>query len=429
MIHIKKIAKKIPKIFICYAALFLCVFMFLGKNINIDTNLNQNNQNNETYADYLSEQTTVPVTSETSSISDNPDIPDNPEVSETFEDLIASESEIIKEPEKIYTLSELDDYSESPESVRYYKQIHLREILISAVGDMTLGSNYTKPYPGSFYEYYDLYGPGYFCENVKHIFNESDCVIANLECTLTDNQDPAIRQDKPYTYKGYNEYASILTAGNIDIVNIANNHTHDYSEEGYNDTIEALIKEGTEYFGNGIALIKEINGIKIGFLGCREGYWRWELQAGLDYLAENNVEVKIVSFHWLVMDERIANQNEVEAAHYAIDNGVDLVIAHHPHVLQGIEIYKGKYIAYSLGNFIFDGNVISDIENRTSIIFQQRFVLYGSEIVDSSINLIPILTTSNMSRNNFRPMLAEGEQKEAILEKIKARSAGYNTFD
>ena len=397
--------KKILINFICYAVILICVFWYFGKNINIYND-------NPDCEKYIPEQTIVSETVNTLNI---PDIPET--------------SEKIKEPKKIYTLNESGDYFEPPETIRYYKQLQLREILISAVGDMTLGSNYAKSYPGSFYELYDLYGPEYFCENVKHVFESSDCTVANLECTLTDNQDPGIRQNKPYTYKGYTEYTSILTASNIDVVNIANNHTHDYSDVGYNDTMEALDNAGIEYFGNGIVLIKEINGIKVGFVGCREGYWKWELKKGLDYLTGNGAELIIVSFHWAIMDERIANSNQVEAAHYAVDNGADLVIAHHPHVLQGIEIYKGKYIAYSLGNFIFDGNVISDIENRTSIIFQQRFVLYGSEIVESSINLIPILTTSNMSRNNFKPMLAEGEQKEAIINKIKTRSAGYHTFD
>ena len=400
--------KKIPKFFICYAVtavIFLCVFWFFGKNIDIS-------EHKDNIADYMPEHTAIQENTE------------NPEDIDIIENL--------EESGKIYTLDynydEPENNLESSESgaVRYYKQRHFREVLISAVGDLTLGMNWSKSYPGSFYEYYDLYGPDYFCENVKPIFDDSDCVIANLECVLTDNNDPSLRQDKPYNYKGYTEYTSILTASSIDVVNLANNHTRDYSETGYNDTINALNNAGVDYCGNGIALIKEINGISVGFIGCRKVMWTVELKRGLDYLTENGAEIKIVSFHWGDMNALIANQNQVNIAHYAIDNGADLVIGHHPHVLQGIEIYKDKYIAYSIGNFIFDGNIISDIENRTSIIFQQRFVLYGSEIVDSSINLIPILGTSNMAMKNWKPMLAAGEQKEAILNKIAERSAGYN---
>jgi poly-gamma-glutamate synthesis protein (capsule biosynthesis protein) len=293
------------------------------------------------------------------------------------------------------------------------------------VGDLTLASERRKSYAGSFNEYYDLYGPGYFCENVLPVFENSDCVVANLECALTDNQDPAIRQTKEYNYKGYTEYTSIITASNIDVVNLANNHSYDYSQEGYDDTVNALENAGIDYFGNGTVLIKEINGINVGFIGVIGTGGTGTVKNGLDYLKQQGAEIKIVSFHWGVMDERVASGSQVSAAHYAIDSGADLVIGHHPHVLQGIELYKGRYIAYSIGNFIFDGNVISDIENRTSIILQQRFSLYGTEIVDVSINIIPILVTSGSGRNNFKPVIATGEQKENILNKIEARSSHY----
>ena len=382
---------------ICFIVIFICAFLYMNKSPDIYD-----------YADVLTE-TAVSA-----------------ELTQVTETIIADTTDTIKKTE-IYELNyDPEDYPEFLQSGRYYKQLQLREILFSAVGDLTLASNYSKSYKGSFYEYYDLYGPGYFMENVAHIFETSDCVIANLECALTDNQDPGIRRGSIYSYKGYTKYTDIIKAGHIDVVNLANNHSFDYSQEGYDDTTAALDAAGIDYFGNGTVLIKEINGIKIGFVGSVGTYYTSAVKDGLDYLAANNVEIKIVVFHWGNMDERVANSSQVSVGHYAIDCGADLVIGHHPHVLQGIEKYKGKYIAYSIGNFIFDGNVISDIENRTSVIFQQRFVLYGSEIVDSSINIIPILVTSNAGVNNFKPKLAEGSQKDDILNKINARSAGYN---
>ena len=297
-------------------------------------------------------------------------------------------------------------------------------ITFTAVGDMGLASNYTKPYKGSFYELYDLNGPDYFCKNVTPIFDKSDCVIANLECALTDNQDPKIRKKQAYSYKGYTKYTDILTSAGVDVVNLANNHTYDYSQEGYDDTVKALDDAGIGYFGNGTYLIKEINGINVGFIGIVSAYNWKNVKPATDYLKKNGADVIIVSFHWGNMSETTANKDQIKAARYAIDCGADLVIGHHPHVLQGIEKYKGKYIVYSLGNFMFDGNIISDIENRTSIIFQQTFTFNLSEkkITDSSIDIIPILVTSSKSRNNFQPILAEGKDKDAILQKIKDRS-------
>lgn len=337
--------------------------------------------------------------------------------------------EIIKtdgEPEQdIRKLIDADD-PEQPEKTIYLKKKHLREIVISAVGDLSLASNYIKPYPGSFYELYDLYGPEYFGENISHIFKESDYTIANLECVLTDNEDPAIRQDKTYCYKGRAVYAGILTEMGIDAVNLANNHTYDYSQEGYSDTTAALENENIKYFGNGEILIEKINGIKIGFIGILSEHRASQLPEALAYLEKSGADIKIVVFHWGNMSETTANSGQIAAGRFAIDCGADLVVGHHPHVLQGIEEYKGRYIVYSLGNFIFDGSVISDIENRTSVIFQQRFVLSGTEIIENNINLIPILVTSNMSRNNFRPVLADENQKEDILRKIGQRGT-YKT--
>jgi poly-gamma-glutamate synthesis protein (capsule biosynthesis protein) len=207
----------------------------------------------------------------------------------------------------------------------------------------------------------------------------------------------------------------------IDAVNLANNHTYDYSKKGYDDTVAALENEKIKYFGNGEILIEEINGIKVGFIGILSAHRSSQVPEALDYLDKNGAEIKIVTFHWGNMSETSANDSQIEAGRLAIDCGADLVIGHHPHVLQGIEEYKGKYIVYSLGNFIFDGSVISDIENRTSVIFQQKFVLSGTKIIKSEINLIPILVTSSAQRNNFKPALAEDKQKEDILKKIGQR--------
>ena len=465
MIQAKKIIGKIIKFCICYAMIFICVFLYSRISIITDEYNNTlffvNSENYRKYEKSIPEQTEVHETTEIPEIStDSTEIKTEPETEKPYEEYIDLdlidlkeepipeqtgqlkilvitepptttteyfeipevipdiETEIIEPINSINTTESFEDYEYDPEQTR--------EILISAVGDLTLASNYNKAYTNSFYEYYDLYGPGYFCENVAHIFEESDCVVANLECALTDG---GTRQGNVYAYKGPAKYTDILTASNIDVVNRANNHSYDYSQSGYNDTTDALNKAGIDHYGYDSVLIKEINGIKVGFVGTVGTGSLSSVKNGLDYLAENGVEIKIVSFHWGIMDQRIANQSQVNAAHYVIDNGADLVIGHHPHVLQGIEIYKGKYIAYSIGNFIFDGNVISDIENRTSVIFQQKFILNGSKIVESSINLIPILTISNMSRNNFKPMLATGGDKDAILSKIKARSAGYHTFD
>ena len=318
---------------------------------------------------------------------------------------------------------------DEPEEIVYLKKIHPREITISAVGDIALASNYVKPYAYSFYEFYDLYGPGYFGENIKHIFiDESDFTIANLECALTGSKEIAVREDNRFRYRGYPEYTSILTEMGIDAVSLANNHSFDYGQTGYDDTMAALEEAGIGYFGNGEIFITEINGISVGFIGMLSEHRVWQAIEALAYLDSVGVELKIVSFHWGSNNSTVQSPGQISAGRLLIDHGADLVVGHHPHVLQGIEEYNGRYIVYSLGDFIFDGNVISNIENRTSVIFRQKFVLHGQDIVESEIDLIPIIITSNFSRNNFKPILAEGEQGEAILRKIEARSGDFIFF-
>ena len=405
--------KKTPKFLACYAIIFICVFLFFYFNgINI-------NMTYEHDLFYIQEQ---PAVSDIMGIADTADVSVIPETineDKTEKTARAMDMEYDYEYE-YYDFSGFNP--DEPERVAYYKKQPLREFVLSAVGDLSLASNYNKPYAYSFYEFYDLYGPEYFCENVAQVFHESDFTIANLECALTDNDDPAIRQRKEYCYKGYTEYASVLTAAGIDAVCLANNHAFDYSQEGYDDTIEALDNAGIGYFGNGEVLIREINGIKVGFIGILGEQRASGVKDALEYLDRNGAEIKIVSFHWGNNSETITNGSQIAAGRYAIDCGADLVIGHHPHVLQGVEEYNGKYIAYSIGNFIFDGSVITDIENRTSIIFRHKFVMQGPHIIENSIELIPILVTSNMSRNNFKPIIAEDAQKEDILNKIEKRS-------
>lgn len=329
------------------------------------------------------------------------------------------------EPPAIIEIKE--NPAESADSRSYVKRKLRREVIIGAVGDVSLASNYTKPYDYSFDYYYDNFGAEYFFENVREIFEKFDVTIANLECALTDNEDEGIRLEKAYCYKGRKEYADILRLGGIDVVNLSNNHTFDYSQEGYHDTIDALEKAGIEYFGDDIILIKEVNDIKIGFIGSLGsanvyGARLQNLKASLDYLEEQGAVLKIAVFHWGNMSELFANDNQKYLARFVIDNGADLVLGHHPHVLQGLEIYKDKYIAYSLGNFIFDGNMVSDIEHRTSVIFQIKYIFEGREIISSEIKLIPALASSERWRNNFQPVLAEGEMYDEILNKIEERS-------
>ena len=194
----------------------------------------------------------------------------------------------------------------------------------------------------------------YFFQNVKSIFDADDLTIVNMEGTLTEE---TARQDKTYAFKGPAEYAQILTSGGVEAANLANNHSHDYGDKSYTDTIETIEAAGIVSFGYDRTAVMDVNGIKVGLvgtyeladgMGCED-----EMIANIKAVEEQGAQIVIVSFHWGLERENYPTENQVNLAHSAIDNGADLVLGHHPHVLEGIEVYNGKNIVYSLGNFCF----------------------------------------------------------------------------
>ena len=294
---------------------------------------------------------------------------------------------------------------------------------ISIVGDCTLGTDEEFDYDTSLNAYYDNYGADYFLANVKSIFESDDLTIANFEGTLTESTE---REDKQFAFKAPASYANILTAGSVEAVNTANNHSHDYGEDSFNDTIKALDAANIIHFGYDETAVTEVNGVKVGLVGIYElndHLGREEqLKQNIAKVKKDGAQLVIVIFHWGNEKEEIPDENQKTLGHLAIDEGADLVCGHHPHVLQGIEEYKGKNIVYSLGNFCFGGNAYpSDMD---SIIFQQTFTIDSNGVKNDNVtNIIPCSISSDSDYNNYQPTPAEGEEADRIMQKIQERSS------
>lgn len=305
-------------------------------------------------------------------------------------------------------------------------------ITISAAGDCTLGTDEGFNYKRSFKGKYDaVQDPAYFFQNVQPVFAQDDLTIVNMEGTLTEE---TTREPKQFAFKGDAEYAKILTAGAVEAANLANNHSFDYGKKSYEDTITALEAEGISSFGYERTAVMDIKGVKVGLAGVYELAehidCKQDLLDNIASLKEQGAQIIIVSFHWGQEKENVPNDVQVELAHTAIDNGADLVLGHHPHVLQGIEEYKGKNIVYSLGNFCFGGN--SAPSDMDTMIFQQTFIVKDGKLQEDNVtNILPCKISSAYEEgyNNYQPILAEGEQKEKIFERLseysqKAQEAG-----
>jgi len=203
--------------------------------------------------------------------------------------------------------------------------------------------------------------------NILNYLQSFDYVIANLEGPISDK---GTKVGSKYSFRMKPDSAEALSRANIKIVNLANNHIFDYSKVAFEETLENLGKNNINYFGISYEpLIIEKEETKIGFLGFSDFLKHLEVKEnkiGISVVNENlseiikkakeKVDILIVSFHWGEEYKKIANERQVKLAKLAIDSGADLIIGHHPHVIQNIEKYKDKFIFYSLGNFIFDQN-------------------------------------------------------------------------
>lgn len=244
------------------------------------------------------------------------------------------------------------------------------EITISLTGDIMLSRGVQR--------YLEEYGYDYPYEDVSELFLQDDLTIGNLECPITDNGNNA-NKAKRFLFKADKDNAAALKRAGFDCLNLANNHTMDYMSSGLHDTMACLDEQGLAYVGasENAALKKpyifEKHGIRVGVLAYSalpaEGYFFNKDKPTIQYIstmdfsgmeediAAAECDFLIIYFHWGIEYQPYKSDTQELIAKKAIDSGADFVVGAHPHVLQEPELYKDKYIYYSLGNFIFDKQI------------------------------------------------------------------------
>ncbi|WP_461207177.1 CapA family protein [Clostridium sp. DL1XJH146] len=314
-----------------------------------------------------------------------------------------------------------EDYAKmDDESAKENDVSEIQQITISAAGDCTLGTDLNYSSGASFINEYNAQQDySYFFKNVKSIFEDDDLTIVNLEGTFTEATQTA---DKKFKFKAPPHYVNILKEGNIEAVNIANNHIYDYLDKGYQDTVATLEEADVEYFGNGNVSLIDVNDIKVGLVGYTgfsdTNELRNNIKEDIQSLKDQGASLVIASFHWGIEREYYPYDVQKNLAHYAIDSGADLILGHHPHVVQGIEVYKDKNIIYSFGNFCFGGN--KNPSDKDTFIYKQKFTFEDGElVVDSDNEIIPCSISSVSNRNNYQPTPLEGAEKERVMTKIE----------
>jgi len=273
---------------------------------------------------------------------------------------------------------------------------------------------------------------------VSHIFKSADSVFCNLESVLCSKALKPVNNEKPYNLSASAFNSRILKNAGINIVSLSNNHIMDYGAAGLNSTCSSLTDSEIQYFGAGKnlaiateALTIRIKNMNFAFLGYTDGMLKTdfadadtpgiaiiELERIKKDIATVRIEndVIVVSLHWGHEYSNVPTEKQKQVARSIIDYGADIIIGHHPHVLQGVESYKGKYIFYSLGNFLFDQN-----KSGTESSLIAAFAFRDKRIVN--VKLIPI-----SRHNKFFPEIAQGNKKTKISNKILeySKSAGLD---
>lgn len=296
------------------------------------------------------------------------------------------------------------------------------ELLLTFTGDCILGTDEFFAWDTGFNAYYEMYGPEYFLDNVRDIFQADDLTIINMEGTLTEETE---RLDKQFAFKGEPAFVDILASSSVEAANMANNHSHDYGEQSFLDTMNVLEKNDIQTFGYDDTAILTVKDVKVGFFGIYELDNHLEqipqVKANMAKLKEDGADIIVAVFHWGNELETVPDENQITLAHLAIDEGADVVVGHHPHVVQGIDTYKGKTIAYSLGNFCFGGNTRPT--EMDTMIFQQKFTIdTAREITDSEYKIIPCSVSSISEFNNYQPIVLTGSEAERVQNVIEERS-------
>ena len=295
-----------------------------------------------------------------------------------------------------------------------------RTFTITVGGDTTLGSTDSlRKREDCFENVVAEKGYDWPFSGLAELFSQDDMTLVNFEGTLTESTDA---KEKKFNFKAPASYTDILLYGSVEAVNIANNHIVDYKDQGKQDTIDALNAAGLTVSGGGILGIYESGGVKVGMTGYCFPYsnGKKDISKDVQALREAGCQIVIASFHWgsEYSYDFTAEQRSIGRA--AIKAGADVVIGHHPHVVQGIEAYDDTYILYSLGNLVFGGNV--DPDDRDAYVARLTFTVTEDSCSAPELEIIPIRLTALSDGTDYRPVLAEGEEAARIEQKILRKS-------
>ncbi|WP_244982156.1 CapA family protein [Corallococcus exercitus] len=323
-----------------------------------------------------------------------------------------------------------------------------RPVTLVVGGDVTVGHHYE--------EYFDdqvakgrtrdeMFAYGF--REVRPIVDSGDLFVVNLECPYTDSTE---KLPKNFNFRARPELVNVLTAGRVGVVSLANNHMMDYGAQGLLDTLTSLEAARIPFFGAGRNLAEArrpavitVGGLKVAFLGyfflgtrnieppqvyatdttpgvaghfsdveVMERMLREDIAA-----ARAQADIVLPFFHWGIEGNTTPEPYQVRLAHAAIDAGAAGVLGSHPHVLQSMELYQGRPVVYSLGNFVFGGNW--NPRDKRSVLWRARFDSTGY----LSSDVLP-LRTDRYPEFPVQPVPVTGAEAEGVMTLLRTASQG-----
>ena len=298
--------------------------------------------------------------------------------------------------------------------------------LLTFVGDCTFGSNPTNYFAG--YGFIKTVGEDYRYpfQNVIDYFENDDFTMINLEGPLCDSGYPV---QKKHTFRGPISYVNILTENSVEAVTIANNHTLDYGQSGYDSTVQTLNAAGVPYVERDAStVVTTESGLTIGMYAAV--YYNLDVEdmvAEITAMKAQGADLIIFAPHWGTEGTYRPTNEQTEVGRAAIDAGADIVYGSHPHVLQPIEEYNGGIIYYSLGNFAFGGNGYPQ-DYDTALLQQEVIRDAEGNVTLGELTIVPANVSSIPDRNNFQPTPYEPgtAEYERILSKLDGTWNGPN---
>ena len=310
------------------------------------------------------------------------------------------------------------------------QQLPPHDLTIAAVGDLMLGGR-AEPF-------LNQEGPDYPFRDVMSVLGTADLVTGNLESPIS-TRGKAV-ENKKFTLRAGPIAGTAIKSAGIRVVSLANNHAMDFGPLALQDTLTALAENGILFTGAGMNLDDARSPAIVKSKGRTIAFLSYSLTFPLEFFASANrpgtapgyadfvkadiekvrasADLVVVSFHWGAELMAAAKDYQVELGRQAIDWGADLVLGHHPHVLQDLELYKGRLIVYSLGNFVFGSE-----SNRTNWSMILLLTFQGNRL--ARVEAVPI--DVNNYRVKYQPRILRGKAARDVLDGINTVSARFRT--